>query len=144
MKKTLAFLAAGQALPAILSACGYVSEYEEGVYDYESVYCYQSIGAIQCFDAPRFRDEKRLVNYYGPAPERYDRLNPPPEPDLAPPPGVNFFVRDPEPVPRPSPTAAGPQDLPWLNAGAPTAPTAPASVPAFIVIEDGPDAGDRE
>ena len=137
MKKTLAFL----ALPAFLSACGYVSKYEEGVYDYEPVYCYQSIGAVQCFDAPRFRDEKRLVNYYGPAPERYDRPDSAPEPDLAPPPAVNFYVRDPEPIPEPSPTSAGPEDLPWLNAAA---PAAPASVPAFVVIEDGPDAGVRE
>ena len=137
MKKTLALL----ALPAFLGACAYVSKYEEGVYDYEPVYCYQSIGAVQCFDAPRFRDEKRLVNYYGPAPERYDRPDPPPEPNLAPPPAVNFYVRDAEPVPRPSPTAAGPDDLPWLNA---KAPSEAASVPAFFVIEDGPDAGDRE
>ena len=137
MKKPLAFL----ALPAILSACGYVSKYEEGVYDYEPVYCYQSIGAIQCFDAPNFRDEKRLVNYYGPAPERYDRPDPPPAPNLMAPPAVNFYVRDPEPIPRPSPTAAGSEDLPWLNAGA---PTKAASKPAFFVIEDGPDAGDRE
>ena len=137
VKKTLALL----ALPVILSACSYVSEYEKGVYDYEPVYCYQSIGAIQCFDAPRFRDEKRLVNYYGPAPERYDRPDPPPEPNLAPPPGVNYYVRDPEPIPRPSPTAAGPEELPWLNA---KAPTKAASVPAIFEIDDGPDAGDRE
>ena len=137
MKKTLALL----ALPVILSTCGYVSKYEEGVYDYEPVYCYQSIGAVQCFDAPRFRDQKRLVNYYGPAPERYDRPDSPPEPNLMAPPAVNFFVRDPEPVPRPSPTAAGSVDLPWLN---PKAPTKAASMPAFSVIEDGPDAGDRE
>ena len=137
MKKSLAFL----ALPIFLTACGYVSKYEEGVYDYEPVYCYQSIGAVQCFDAPRFRDEKRLVNYYGPAPERYDRPDPAPEPNLMAPPAVNYFVRDPEPVPRPSPTAAGPEDLPWLNAGS---PGKAASEPATVVIEDGPDAGDRE
>ena len=137
MKKTLAFL----ALPVFFSACGYVSKYEEGVYDYEPVYCYQSIGAVECYAAPKFRDEKRLVNYYGPAPERYDRPDPPPEPNLVAPAAVNFFVLDPEPIPRPSPTAAGPEDLPWLNA---KAPTKAASQPALFVIDDGPDAGDRE
>ena len=57
------------------------------------------------------------------------------------PPDVNFFVRDPEPVPRPSPTAAGSEDLPWLNAGS---PSKAASKPATVVIEDGPDASDLE
>ena len=137
MKKTLAIV----ALTAFLGACGYVSKYEQAVYDYEPVYCYQSLGAVQCFDVPRVRDEMRLVNYYGPAPERYDRPDPAPEPDLVAPPAVNFFVLDPEPIPRPSPTSAGPEDLPWLYA---KAPAKAASVPAILVIEDGPDAGDRE
>ena len=137
MKKTLALL----ALPAFLSACGYVSKYEAAVYDYEPVYCYQSLGAVQCFDTPRVRDEKRLVNYYGPAPERYDRPDPAPEPELMAPPAINFFVRDPEPIPSPSPNAAGPQDLPWLNA---KAPAKVIFVSANPVIDDEPDAGDRE
>ena len=58
---------------ALLAACGYVSEYEKGVYDYEPVYCYQSLAGIQCFEEPNHRDEKRLVNYYGPAPSRRRR-----------------------------------------------------------------------
>ena len=33
---------------ALLTACGYVSEYEKGVYDYEPVYCYQSLAGIEC------------------------------------------------------------------------------------------------
>ena len=55
----------------LLGACGgYVSAYEKGVHDYEPVYCYQYLGAVQCFDEPRHRDDERLVNYYGPAPSR--------------------------------------------------------------------------
>lgn len=137
MIKTLAFL----VLPAFLGACGYVSKYEQAVYDYEPVYCYQSLGAVQCFDTPRVRDEMRLVNYYGPAPERYDRPDPAPEPNLMAPPAVNFFVLDPEPIPSPSPNAAGPRDLPWLSA---KAPAEAASVQPIFVIDAEPDAGDRE
>ena len=88
------------ALAWLLGACGYVSEYEKAVYDYEPVYCYQTIGAVQCFKEPNHRDEKRIVNYYGPDPSRYDRPEEPPAPKLAAPAPVTFVVRDPEPIPR--------------------------------------------
>ena len=31
------------AAAALLGACGYVSEYEKAVYDYEPAYCYKSL-----------------------------------------------------------------------------------------------------
>lgn len=58
---------------AILAASGctsYESAYERTVYDAEPVYCYQSLGAVDCHRVPHRRDDARLVNYYGPAPSR--------------------------------------------------------------------------
>ncbi len=91
------------AVGVLVGACGYVSEYEKAVYDIEPVYCYQSIGrsvsGVECYKTPKHRDERRLVNYYGPHPSRYDRPEPPPPPTLSAPPPVDFYVRDPEPIP---------------------------------------------
>ena len=54
-----------------LNACvSYESAYEKAVYDDEPVYCYQSLGAVDCYRKPYRRDDARLVNYYGPAPTR--------------------------------------------------------------------------
>ena len=95
------------AVGVLVGACGYLSEYEKAVYDIEPVYCYQSIGqsvsGVECYKTPKHRDERRLVNYYGPHPSRYDRPEPPPPPTLSAPPSVDFFVRDPEPLPEPAP-----------------------------------------
>ncbi len=70
------------AVAALVGACGYLSAYEEAVYDIEPVYCYQSLGqsvsGVECYKTPKHRDERRLVNYYGPHPSRYDRPEPPP------------------------------------------------------------------
>ena len=103
MRNTLFLTAVG----VLVGACGYLSEYEKAVYDIEPVYCYQSIGqsvsGVECYKTPKHRDERRLVNYYGPHPSRYDRPEPPPPPTLSAPPSVDFFVRDPEPVPEPAP-----------------------------------------
>jgi hypothetical protein len=45
----------GLAAVECLGACtGYESEYEKGVYDYEPVYCYQTIGVagtVECTNA---------------------------------------------------------------------------------------------
>ncbi len=89
----------------LLAACGYVSEYEEAVYDREPLYCYKTIGGIECHKTPNHRDEKHLVNYFGPHPSRYDKPDASPPPNLSPPPPVDFYVRDPEPIPK-SATAA--------------------------------------
>ncbi len=102
-------------VPAILSACGYVSEYEKAVYDYEPLYCYKSIGSVQCYETPRADDERRLVNYFGPAPSRYDKPEPAPEPEYSAPPSINYYVRDPEPVPAPAVVNAQGKQLPWLD-----------------------------
>ncbi len=68
MWKLLLFL----PISLLLSACGYVSEYEKAVYDFEPAYCYKSLAGIECYKEPYHRDERRLVNYFGPAPSRYD------------------------------------------------------------------------
>ena len=90
------------AAAALLGACGYVSDYEKAVYDYEPAYCYKSLAGVQCFKSPNHRDERRLVNYFGPHPSRYERPAPPPPPRLLPPPPVDFYVRHAEPIPSPA------------------------------------------
>jgi hypothetical protein len=120
---------------ALLAACGYVSEYEKDVYDYEPVYCYQSLAGIQCFEKPNHRDEKRLVNYYGPAPSRFDRPEPPAPATLHAPPAVDFYVRDREPIPEPAPPRETTR-LPWLK-GAAVAPVV-RLVPPVIVPTAAP------
>ena len=128
MKRILTTLTA-IAPAALLAACGYVSEYEKGVYDYDPVYCYQSLAGIQCFEKPNHRDEKRLVNYYGPAPSRFDRPEPPAPATLHAPPAIDFYVRDREPIPEPAPPREATR-LPWLKGAA----LAPAASPTPRVI----------
>ena len=90
-----------------LGACtGFESEYEKGVYDYEPLYCYQTIGAVDCSRKPYHRDAARLVNYYGPAPGKYDPPRDPKEGPLRPPPKVTAAYRDAEPVVGSAPAAA--------------------------------------
>lgn len=84
-----------------LSGCGFVDSYEEAVFDEDPVYCYQSLGGVQCHAQPNHADQRRLVNYFGPHPSRYDAPEPTPVPQLQAPPPVPFWVRDPEPVPKP-------------------------------------------
>ena len=55
---------------------------------------------MQCFKEPRFADERRLVNYYGPDPSRYDRPDDPDVPQLQAPKEVDYWVKDEEPVPK--------------------------------------------
>lgn len=59
----------------LFNGCGYVDQYEELVYEFEPIYCYQSIAGIECFQEPNHRDKSRIVNYYGPHPVRYDAPN---------------------------------------------------------------------
>jgi len=85
------------ALAFPLSACGYVSEYEKAVYEHEPSYCYKSLGGITCYDEPFHRDERRLVNYFGPHPSRYDA---PEREEYELPPGTQpaaSYYKDPEP-----------------------------------------------
>lgn len=97
-----------------LSACGYVDEYERHVTDWEPTYCYQSIGAVECYREPKHADSLRLVNYYGPHPSRYDAPEPLAEPNFKAPEMVNYWVKDPEPIPRPMPKGDL-SDRPWLS-----------------------------
>ncbi len=99
---------------ALLGACGYVDKYEEAVSGMEPTYCYKSIGGVECYREPFHRDSRRLVNYFGPHPSRYDKPEKPEPAPHAPPPMVNYWVKDAVLVPRPSPTGKA-SNLPWLD-----------------------------
>ncbi len=105
--KTFVMIGLFGLLGASLGACGYVDRYEEQVSGLEPTYCYRSIGAVRCYKEPKHREAKRLVNYFGPHPSRYDKPAPP-KPRFAyqAPPPVAFYVRDPEPVPEAAPLSA--------------------------------------
>lgn len=87
------------ALLGILGGCGYVDAYEEAVYDEEPIYCYQSLANVECFIEPYHRDKRRMVNYYGPHPTRYDEPDTLEMLELAAPEKIKYWVKDPEPVP---------------------------------------------
>lgn len=110
IRKCLAFAAAA----ATLTACSYVDEYEKAVYDMEPVYCYRTIGGPECHPQPSFAARAKLVNYYGPHPSRYDAPEPVAVPDPKSPEMVNYWVKDPEPVPRAAPQGDV-ASLPWLT-----------------------------
>lgn len=91
---------------AFLGACtSFESEYEKGVYDYEPLYCYQTLGGVDCHRRPHHRDAARLVNYYGPAPGKYKPSKPPEESPLRAPPKVSA-----EASPGPASSAAASTD----------------------------------
>jgi hypothetical protein len=83
-------LAAALVAISCLAACtSFESEYEKGVYDYEPLYCYQTLGGVDCHRKPHHRDATRLVNYYGPAPGKYKAPKPAEEKPLRAPPKVS-------------------------------------------------------
>jgi len=88
-------------LMALLAACEPPMRYEAAVRDLEPTYCYQTIGEAACYEAPYHRDARRLVSYFGPHPRRYAKPVPPPEPVPVPPASINYWVKDPEPIPCP-------------------------------------------
>ena len=92
------------ALLILLGACSYIDDYEAQVYDKDPLYCYKSLGEIQCYKKPQSHDVRRFVNYYGPHPSRYEIPAALPAPLLNAPPPVDFYVRDPEPIPVPKPS----------------------------------------
>ena len=57
----------------VLSACAQKSAYEAAVEDMEPVYYYKSLAGVQCYQEPSFRDERRMVNYFGSTPRRFSR-----------------------------------------------------------------------
>ncbi len=126
------------ALTALLGACGYVDKYEEAVSGMEPTYCYKSIGGVECFREPFHRDGRRLVNYFGPHPSRYDKPEPPEPAPHAPPPMVNYWVKDAVPIPRPSPTGKA-SNLPWLDPARLKAEVARAEFTRLDAGRDGTD-----
>ena len=85
-------------LSCLLGGCGYVDAYEEAVYDEEPIYCYQSLANVECYKEPNHRDKRRMVNYYGPQPTRYDESDTLEMPELAAPEEIEYWVKDPEPM----------------------------------------------
>ena len=82
-----------------LGGCSYVDDYGTSVYKHKPIYCYQSLAGIECFKKPNHKDQRRLVNYYGPHPTSYDKPEPPDTPNLKAPKPINHWVKDPEPIP---------------------------------------------
>lgn len=124
MRSVLAIL----GLAVGVAACGYTSAYEAQVHDWEPVYCYKTLAAVECEREPDRTRDARLVNYYGPDPSRTDKPELPAEVRSAPPQPVNYWVKDPEPIPRPAPSGDL-ADRPWLTPGGQAA-VAPAPAPA--------------
>lgn len=112
---------------AVLSAtaCTQKTAYEAAVEDMEPRYCYKSLAGVTCYEKPFHRDEKRLVNYFGPAPKRYEKPEVAPKPKYYAPESVNYWVKDPEPIPAAAPTGDL-ADRPWLTkkAGVESGPSA--------------------
>ena len=119
-----------------LAGCTQKSAYEAAVEDLEPRYCYQSLAGVTCYETPFHRDEKRLVNYFGPAPKRYEKQAPAPKPAYYAPESVSYWVKDPEPIPTPAPTGDL-ADSPWLTkkAGVEAGPS--ASPVSYSVRRDG-------
>jgi hypothetical protein len=101
-------------LLAFAGGCGSdETAYERAVAELEPIYCYRSIGDADCYRTPNFRDERRLINFYGPPPRRYAPPPPPPKARLDPPPALDAF--------------AGPAGEARVRAAAPEAPASPSA-----------------
>jgi len=103
MLKRILGLAVVLSTAILLAACSNMTQYERQVENMEPVYCYKSIGSVQCYKEPKHSDSRRLVNFYGPAPRTYDK---PDEPDYAAPKApkmIDYWVKDPEPIPQANP-----------------------------------------
>ena len=86
-------------LVVALSGCSFGDSYEKALHDLNPVYCYQTLAGVQCHSEPNHSAQRRLVNYFGLHPSRYDAPKSVPAAELNAPPPVPFWVRDPEPVP---------------------------------------------
>lgn len=108
-----------------LSACAQQSAYEAAVEDLEPRYCYKSLAGVTCYEKPYHRDEKRLVNFFGPAPHLYEKPAAAPAPRRDAPEAITYWVKDPEPIPTPAPRGDL-ADRPWLTkkAGVEAGPSA--------------------
>ena len=112
MLKRILGLVAVLSTAVFLAACSNMTQYERQVEDWEPVYCYKSIGAVQCYKEPKHSDSRRLVNFYGPAPRTYDKPDEPVYPAAKPPKMIDYWVKDPEPVPQASPGKAAAEVAP--------------------------------
>lgn len=97
-----------------LSACAHKSAYEAAIEDEEPLYCYKSLAGLTCYEKPNHRDEKRLVNYYVPAPMPFEKPEAAPLPKRIAPDMVNYWIKDPELVPTAMPVGDA-SDRPWLT-----------------------------
>jgi hypothetical protein len=92
------------------TACQPDRAYDKGVSEFEPVYCYQTLGTPDCYAEPIAQFRPSLINFYGPAPQKYD----PPEPlemqEPQAPPKIERYVRDAEPVPGSEPRRASPSE----------------------------------
>ena len=86
----------GAVLLLALGACA--NQTQTLVHEEPPLYCDHTLAGVECHDTPDDRHWRQLVNYQGPTPEFRDP--PPVRPLIASPPAVNFYVRDPEPIPR--------------------------------------------
>lgn len=84
-----------------VAACSHDDPYAEGVAEYQPIYCYRVLTDIQCLRTPDREADSRLVNYYGPPPSRFEPPEKPPKPELSAPAPVDYWVKDPEPIPEP-------------------------------------------
>lgn len=101
----------------ILAACSSnLTQYEQQVQNLEAVYCYKSIGTVQCYTKPLLGESRRLVNFYGPAPSQYDK---PDQPRVASPKAprmIDHWVKDPEPIPQAAPLKSQTRYAPPIKA----------------------------
>lgn len=123
------------ALAGLLGGCGDKPPPMVAAPD-DPVYCYRNLAEVNCYKVPYHRDERRLAGYQGPDPDGYPKPRPAPEPTLAAPPPIDFYVRDPEPVPTAAPVRGAAGTLPDLGGPAPAPrphpvrPVTPARPPA--------------
>jgi len=103
MLKRIFGLSVISGVAVLLSACTNMTRYEQQVEDWEPVYCYKSIGAVQCYKEPKHSDSRRLVNFYGPPPSSYDAPDAPDYAAAKPPKMIDYWVKDAEPIPQASP-----------------------------------------
>lgn len=94
----------------LVAGCGgpaHVDPYAVAVSEYTPpIYCYRTIGDVDCYRRPLLGAERRLVNFYGPPPGDYEKPEPAPAPRLHPPPPAGAAASNPASQAAPAPAAA--------------------------------------
>lgn len=129
------------SLAVALFAAGCGSDrtaYERSVAKEEPVYCYQTLAGIDCYKRPDFRDERMMVNFYGPPPADFERPEPPEAAELTAPPPVDHYCRvgEPDACALPPPVADAETPAPALGPPVPR----PAPEPPLAEATDAPAA----